>query len=171
MSSQRPNILFLVSDQHNAKVLGHTGHPDVKTPNLDRLAREGSRFSRAVVQNPICTPSRVCFTSGQYAHNHGIYQLSGPRPRLPTIFGHFRQHGYTTAAIGKIHCPEYWVEDDCDLFIETAGDCSIGGSPEYLKHISDRGLEDAHRLSELRSGPFGQCLDGYESPLPYRSCP
>ena len=79
--SNSPNILFIVADQHNAKVLGHKGHPDVQTPNLDRMAREGCRFDNAITQNPICTPSRVSFLSGQYPHNHGYYSLSGRNPR------------------------------------------------------------------------------------------
>lgn len=156
--SPTPNVLFILSDQHNAKVLGHQGHPDVKTPHLDRLAAEGVRFDNAISQNPICTPSRMCFISGQYCHNHGYYGLSGPNPRgLPTIFGHFRRAGYLTAALGKIHCPEYWVEDDCDVFHETC-DCSIGGrSAAYARFLEERGkaqLEDHVRLHEF--GPRGQ---------------
>lgn len=139
----KPNVLFILSDQHNAKCLGHKGHPDVKTPNLDRLAAEGVRFDNAITQNPICTPSRMCFISGQYAHNHGYYGLSGPNPNgLPTLFGHFRRNGYRTGAIGKIHCPEYWVEDDCDVFLETSG-CSIGGRCHaYDRFLREKGLEN-----------------------------
>ncbi|HBC87918.1 MAG TPA: hypothetical protein DCZ94_13270 [Lentisphaeria bacterium] len=168
----KPNIIFILSDQHNAKVLGHKKHPDVKTPNLDRLAAEGVRFDNAITQNPICTPSRTCFLSGQYAHNHGIYMLSGPQPNnLPNMLGTFRKAGYQTAAIGKIHCPEYWVEDQSDTFIETAPGCSINGAPEYLAHIRKQGLVEEHKISESRGGPFGQSLDGYQSPLPYRDTP
>jgi arylsulfatase A-like enzyme len=68
---KRPNVVFVLSDQHNAKCLGHKGHPNARTPNLDKLASEGVRFDNAITQNPICTPSRMCFISGQYAHNHG----------------------------------------------------------------------------------------------------
>jgi arylsulfatase A-like enzyme len=88
----QPNVLFVLSDQHNAKVLGHQGHPDVRTPHLDRMAAEGVRFENAISQNPICTPSRMCFLSGQYCHNHGYYGLSGPNPGgLPSVVGHFRR--------------------------------------------------------------------------------
>jgi choline-sulfatase/uncharacterized sulfatase len=169
--SSRPNILFILSDQHNAKILGHKGHPDAKTPNIDRLAREGVRFDNAIAQNPICTPSRVSYFSGQYCHNHGIYGLCGPKPNgIPTMLGHFRKNGYTTAAIGKIHCPENWVEEDSDLFLEVSG-CSVGGNPEYRAYIEGKGLAKEHTLSEKRSGPYGQCMDGYESPLAYRDAP
>jgi choline-sulfatase/uncharacterized sulfatase len=168
--AKRPNVLFILSDQHNAKVLGHQGHPDVKTPNLDRLASQGVRFDRAVTQNPICTPSRMCWLSGQYCHNHGYYALSGPNPGgLPTVLGHFRRFGYATGAIGKIHCPEYWVEDDCDLFHETCG-CSIDGrSPAYAAYLAERnltGLEDHGAMQEFGKRG-GQTCEGRPSKVSY----
>lgn len=166
----KPNILFILADQHNAKVLGHQGHPDVRTPHLDRLAAEGVRFDNAICQNPICTPSRTCFLSGQYCHNHGYYGLSGPNPNgLPNILGHFRLAGFRTAAIGKIHCPEYWIEDDADVFHETCG-CSIGGrSKAYEQFLRERGkleLEDHIGLTEF--GDRGiQSMEGRPSPLTF----
>lgn len=166
--AKQPNVLFIISDQHNAKVLGHKDHPDVQTPNLDRMAAEGVRFDNAISQNPICTPSRVSYLSGQYCHNHGYYGLSGPNPEnLPGILGHFRNAGYRTSAIGKIHCPEYWVEDQCDTFHETCK-CSIGGrSSQYKKFLEERGkleLEDHIKMSEF--GEAGrQSMEGRPSPL------
>ena len=55
--AKRPNILFIISDQHNAKVLGCKGHPHVQTPSFDRVAAQGVRFDNCISQNPICTPS------------------------------------------------------------------------------------------------------------------
>jgi choline-sulfatase/uncharacterized sulfatase len=168
--TDRPNVLFIVSDQHNAKCLGHAGHADVRTPHLDRLAAEGVRFENAITQNPICTPSRVSFLSGQYCHNHGYYGLSGPNPGgLPNVIGHFRRNGYRTAALGKIHCPEYWIEDTSDVFHETSG-CSVGGrSPEYAAYLEERGLtdlEDHGRLHEF--GPRGrQSVEGRPSKVSF----
>jgi len=168
---KKPNVLFILSDQHNAKCLGHKGHPDVLTPNLDRLAAEGVRFDNATCQNPICTPSRMCFISGQYAHNHGYYGLSGPNPNgLPTLFGHFRRNGYRTGAIGKIHCPEYWVEDDCDVFLETNGS-SIGGRCQpYDRFLREQGLENLEDHGAWQE--FGrrgrQTCDGRPSKVGYR---
>ena len=166
----RPNILHIISDQHNAKVLGHAGHPQVQTPHLDRMAAEGVRFTNAITQNPICTPSRVCYLSGQYPHNHGFYGLSGPNPGgLPTVLGHFRRAGYTTSAMGKIHCPEYWVEDDSDVFHETCA-ASVGGrSKAYEAFLRERGkleLEDHIGLTEF--GDRGrQSMEGRPSPLTF----
>ncbi|NQT51726.1 sulfatase-like hydrolase/transferase, partial [bacterium] len=167
----QPNVLFILSDQHNAKVMGHQGHPDVQTPYLDRMAAEGVRFDAAITQNPICTPSRVSWLSGQYCHNHGYYGLSGPNPRgLPTVLGHFRRHGYRTGAIGKIHCPEHWVEMDSDVFHETCG-CSVGGrSTKYAQYLEERDLthlEDHGALQEFgRRGR--QTVEGRPSKVSYR---
>ena len=167
------NILFIASDQHNAKVLGHVGHPEARTPQLDRMAREGVRCQAAISQNPICTPSRVSFLSGQYPHNHGYYSLSGRNPGgLPNIFGHFRDAGYFTAAMGKIHCPEYWVEDACDIFHESnsyrAGSV-VGRSAAYTSFLRERGveqLEDHILLPEFGEGGR-QSVDSRPSPLAF----
>ncbi|MEX1016048.1 MAG: sulfatase-like hydrolase/transferase [Phycisphaeraceae bacterium] len=167
----RPNVLFIIADQHNAKVLGHQNHPDVHTPRLDALAKQGVRFDTAICQSPICTPSRVSFLSGQYGHNHGYYGLGGPRPHgLPSVLGHFRQAGYTTAAIGKIHCPAYWVEDDSDRFQEVDG-TSIGGNPDYRQFLQQEGVLDAWQNGEKRKGIYGQSMDGFCLPLTYRQSP
>ena len=169
----QPNILFLVADQHNAKALSHQGHPDAQTPHLDRMAREGTRCENAITQNPICTPSRVSFLSGQYPHNHGYYSLSGPNPAgLPNIFGHFRRSGYFTAAMGKIHCPEYWVEDECDAFHESnswqAGSI-VGRSKDYTRFLQKRGVEELedHILLPEFGDRGRQSVEGRPTPLAF----
>ncbi|OPZ87508.1 MAG: Arylsulfatase [bacterium ADurb.Bin429] len=113
---QQPNILFLFSDQHHAGALGCAGHPRVRTPALDALAARGVRCARAFAQSPICTPSRVCYFSGQYALNHGYYGLDGAPPlHIPSLFTAFRGAGYRTGMVGKIHTPPGWLSRDCDL--------------------------------------------------------
>ena len=171
---KKPNVLFIMSDQHSAKALGRQGAFPVKTPNLDRLASEGVQFRRCVTQNPICTPSRVSFHSGQYCHSHGYYALSGPAPRgLPTVFGWFRDAGYRTGAIGKIHCPAGWVEKDCDTFVDVVG-TSIGGNPEYRGYLRERGLEDKYlnqkTFYERYAGRDAEKLRGQDPSLYLRTC-
>jgi arylsulfatase len=167
----RPNVLFIISDQHHAKCLGHAGHPQVRTPHLDRLAGEGVRFTHAVTNNPICTPSRMCYFSGQYAHNHGYYGLSGQTPEgLPTVLGQFRSAGYRTAAIGKIHCPAGWVEADSDVFLEAYGKLSPSGQSPYDDYLRARGLEqdrDDSFLQEQGASASYQTVEGRPSRLPY----
>ena len=62
------NLIIILSDQHNPRVLGCNGHPMVKTPNLDRLAARGTRFSSAYTGCPICVPARASFATGRYVH-------------------------------------------------------------------------------------------------------
>jgi choline-sulfatase len=167
--SDRPNVLLILSDQHNAKFLSCTGHPDVKTPHLDRMASEGVRFDACTTANPICTPSRISYFSGQYVHNHGYFGLSGPPTSLPNLFGHFRRFGYVTSAIGKIHCPAWWVEDQTDVFHETCN-CSIDGrSKKYAAFLTERGkLEKEDHLLLSEFGPEGrQRMDSRCSDLTY----
>lgn len=153
----RLNILQIISDQHLADALGCAGHRQAITPNMDRLAASGIRFTRAYTQNPICTPSRVSILSGQYCHNHGYYGLSGPTPtRLPSFLGHFRQHGYRTAAIGKLHLPNDphdWAADHVDLYLDCQNNHRHGNEfGMFHQYLEGRGLlaqEDSARLSEL----------------------
>jgi len=165
----QPNVLIIFSDQHNAQCLGAAGHPIVKTPHLDALAAQGVRFRHVICQNPICTPSRVSFHSGQYCHNHGCYgNMGGGLEGLPNTFGHFRRAGYRTASIGKNHCPEYWVEDQTDCFHEVYESCSVGGAPEYAAHLKQRGLyelRDDGAYPEQKPGQLN--VDGRASSLPY----
>ena len=151
--------------------MSHKGLTDAKTPNLDRMADEGVRFDNAITQNCICTPSRMSFLSGQYCHNHGYYGLSGPNPNgLPTMLGHFRRNGYTTAAIGKIHCPEYWVEHDSDVYHEPCH-CSIDGrSKKYAAYLEERGLTDLEDHGAMQEfGDRGrQTCEGRPSKVSYR---
>jgi N-acetylglucosamine-6-sulfatase len=69
----RPNLVFILMDDLRFDELGCTGHPFVKTPNIDRLAKEGAIFKNAFATTPLCSPSRACFMSGLYAHTNGIF--------------------------------------------------------------------------------------------------
>src|SRR5688572_29253424 len=70
--AKRPNIVLILADDLRWDALGCTGHPFVKTPHIDRLAREGVRFRNAFVTTPICLPSRASILTGQYAHTHKV---------------------------------------------------------------------------------------------------
>ena len=104
MAASRPNILCIVTDQHRADHLGCYGNPDVQTPNIDRLAREGVRFTESFVTNPVCMPNRATMFTGRVPKAHGLREngntLSPDATVLPEVL---RQAGYATASIGKIH--------------------------------------------------------------------
>lgn len=101
---RKPNFLFLLADDHAGYVLGCDGNRMAHTPNLDRLAREGTRFSAHHCNSPVCTPSRQSFFTGQLPHAAGVTLLSTPlAPDKPTLAKQFRSAGYRTAVFGKMH--------------------------------------------------------------------
>ena len=71
---EKPNFLFILSDQHNASFLGCTGNETANTPNLDALAAQGVLFENAYCQNPLCVPSRCSLLTGKYSKDLGIYE-------------------------------------------------------------------------------------------------
>ncbi|MAQ82706.1 MAG: hypothetical protein CMH12_05680 [Maritimibacter sp.] len=102
--STRPNILFLMTDQHSVRSMGD--HPDtpVETPNLMQLAAEGVRFDAAYCQNPLCVPSRSSLHTGKYGRTTGIYDNQHILPANgPTLARSLSDGGYRTALIGKSH--------------------------------------------------------------------
>ena len=110
---QPANILFITSDQQHWGELGFL-NPEVRTPNLDRLARRGTCFSRAYTVNPTCTPTRCSWISGTYPSQHGAYSLGTKMfEDVPTVNDVFRKANFRTALIGKAHfqplmaTPEY----------------------------------------------------------------
>ena len=106
-ADQRPNILFIMSDDHTAQAVGAyaTVLKDLNpTPTIDTLAAEGMTFDNAFCTNAICTPSRACIITGQYPHVNGVFDLRGniiPEKQVLPIL--FRNAGYQTAMIGKWH--------------------------------------------------------------------
>lgn len=114
--SPRPNVLFVLIDDLGYGDFSCTGNREVQTPSIDRLAAEGTRLGQFHVNSPICSPSRVAFTTGQYPQRWGIHSYLNSReanrkrgmsnyldPAAPAIARAFRQAGYATAHFGKWH--------------------------------------------------------------------
>ncbi len=105
-SATRPNILFIMSDDHAAAALSAYGGflaEAAPTPNLDRLAREGMLFRNAFVTNSICTPSRAVLFTGLYSHRNGVYKFTPLDQSQPTVPKLLQKAGYHTAFVGKYH--------------------------------------------------------------------
>ena len=99
-----PNILFVLADQWRFEAFGYAGNRDVKTPNLDRLQREGVHFVNAVSGMPVCSPTRASLLTGQRALTHGIFLNDVPlNPEAVTMAKVLRGVGYDTGYIGKWH--------------------------------------------------------------------
>jgi len=102
----RYNVLFIISDDLTATALSCYGNPVCKTPNIDRLAERGTRFTRAYCQATFCGPSRASFMSGYYPHATGVYGYVSGReaigPDRETWAQHFKNAGYYSARVSKI---------------------------------------------------------------------
>ena len=106
--ASRPNIVFIMSDDHGWQALSAYGRPDGvrinATPAIDRLASEGARFDQFHVENAICGPSRAAFLTGCFSARHG-FRVNGNRfdPTQPTWPGLLQESGYRTGVFGKWH--------------------------------------------------------------------
>ncbi len=98
------NLLFLCSDQHQREDSGCYGSSEVETPHIDEIAKAAVRFDRVYCQAPVCVPSRGSIVTSLYPHTHGAKILDDPLPAsVRTIAHYFRERGYLTGAIGKMH--------------------------------------------------------------------
>jgi N-acetylglucosamine-6-sulfatase len=108
----RPNVIFILTDDHRYDAFGFMDKPWLKTPNMDRIAREGVHFINSFVTTSLCSPSRASFLTGQYAHCHGVMNNLTPwRDSNVTYLELLHAQGYDTAFIGKWHMPGKGVPD------------------------------------------------------------
>jgi arylsulfatase A-like enzyme len=114
-ATDRPNVLFLMTDELHHRALSLTGNPYIQTPHMDRIAREGVLFTNATCVTPFCSPSRASMITGVYPHRHGIVlnvqerdtrpggQAPLPSGAFPTTEMTLHRAGYSTAFRGKWH--------------------------------------------------------------------
>src|SRR5580765_3564917 len=101
--ADRPNIIFIMTDDHAAHAIGADGSNVNKTPNLDRLAREGALLTSVFATNSICTPSRAAILTSQYSHLNGVTMFNRFDSTRMTVARLLQQGGYYTGMIGKWH--------------------------------------------------------------------
>jgi len=153
-AGSKPNVLFLICDDLNCD-LGCYGHPLVKSPHIDRLARRGVRFENAYCQYPLCGPSRASFMTGMYPdqtliHRNAIY-IREHVPNVQTVSQMFRRQGYFATRIGKIF--HYGVP----RHIGTGGhDDPYSWDQTFNPRGRDKDEEDL--IFSLRPGSFGGTL-------------
>jgi arylsulfatase A-like enzyme len=149
------NIIWIMCDQLRYDYLGCTGHPTLKTPNIDALARRGVRFSNAYVQSPICGPSRMSFYTGRYMRSHGSHWNGWPlRVGEPTLGDHLKKIGVRNVLVGKTH-----------MAPDLEGLKALGIAPDSIigVHVSECGFEPYERDDGLH--PTGRPRPRYDSYL------
>lgn len=154
IASRKPNVLFLICDDLNCDLACY-GHPLVKSPNIDRLAKRGVRFDRAYCQYPLCGPSRASFMTGLYpdqtlVRRNAVY-IREHVPNVLTMPQLFRKHGYFATRIGKIY--HYNVP----RHIGTSGH-DDPYSWNYTINPRGRDVDDEDKIFSLRPGSFGGTL-------------
>lgn len=175
--AQKPNVLFILCDDLRWNALGCAGHPTLKTPNVDRLAGEGVRFSNAFCTTSLCSPSRASILTGLYAHAHGVRDNFTELPAaLPHWPGRLADAGYETAYLGKWHMGEnndsprpgfsYFVTHRGQgKYFDTEWNLNGTGSREikgyYTTVVTDMALD---WLKKERAGkPWALCV-GHKAP-------
>jgi len=143
------NILFIMYDQLRFDYLSCAGHPHIQTPNFDRVAAKGVRFSNAYVQSPVCGASRMCFYTGRYASSHGAQWNGFPlRVGEMTLGDHLRDAGMDCWLIGKTH-----------MKADEAGMARLGLSADSV--IGARQADCGFDVWVRDDGLWGQGPDGF----------
>ncbi|MBT4499999.1 MAG: sulfatase-like hydrolase/transferase [Gemmatimonadetes bacterium] len=162
----RPNVLFIIADQHRWDFMGYESNGVTHTPNLDRLARAGSLSRSAYCNAPLCTPSRMAIASGRYGVNSGCFtNLHELPPDTPTFVEQFRSSGYRTCAIGKTHMEIHAYDSDLrsyrhrEFMNDLGWDeiCEISGNG-----MLRNGIRCAYSEFLRESGKFDEVLRFYE---------
>lgn len=157
--NEKVNVIFLFSDQHRADVFSYTGHPDVQTPNFDRMAQNGVVFNRAYCQDAVSAPSRNSLFTGLYPRTLGLldnpHVESTPLKNAVSIQKTFQENGYTTYAFGKRH-----LYDGGDAGWDVDKSFNKGESPNdnYVKWIEEQGF--AQEFGEDWAAEFGRFPNG-----------
>lgn len=182
------NILFIMADQLRFDYLGCTGHPTIKTPNIDALAARGVNFTRTYCQAAVCGPSRMSFYTGRYMFTHGgTYNNIPVRVDERTMGDHLRPLGYRVGLVGKTHFRRD-VEGMDKLGIEPTGDLGVmlsecgfepwerddGLHPDqsadpdlaYNRYLREQGYDGGdnpwHTVANSAEGPDGEILSGWQ---------
>ncbi len=157
----RPDVLILMTDQLNPYCLGCAGDRTVRTPHIDRLAAEGTRFNAAYTVSPVCMPARASFLSGLYPHNHQFWRNYTDRvfpEELAVMFRDIRDAGYFTAKVGKFHTFNPGWGEDFEAYADHYRAIGFEYAEEtpgpfmtpfhrsnYTRHLKARGLLEAYQ--------------------------
>jgi len=147
MSQGQPNILLIITDQQRTDTLGFRGQTPCRTPNMDRLAREGISFDRAICTSPLCLPSRASLFTGQYPHQIDMMQNNDRIRTEPTLTNRLRDRGYYTAYAGKWH-----MEPVRQPKAFTGREQELGLTEVHGGHVAAKGERAVDRWFDVAEG-------------------
>ena len=134
-ADSRPNFIIMIADDVSPEDIGAYGHPHIRTPNIDAMARDGMRFDAAFLTCSSCSPSRCSINTGRYPHATGAAELHQPLPEAQVTFAELlKQAGYYTAAAGKWHMGPH-AKRGYDKVTEGGGP---SGCEAWVKTLQDR---------------------------------
>lgn len=130
-AADKPNVIVMMTDDQRHDFMSGAGHPFIKTPNMDRIAKEGYRYTNTFVTNALCAPSRATLLTGQYSHANGVLDNLGSKlnPDAPWLPDELRKLGYEVAFCGKSHVPGNFRDKKWDYYFGYAG------QGNYLKPV------------------------------------
>lgn len=145
------NILLIHADQHRMDCIGAYGNPDVQTPNLDQLAKDGVLYHNAYCTLPVCTPSRYSLLTGQHVQEHqGWTNRSTLNPDIETLPDLLKKAGYRTKAIGKMHFTPTYLDVGFEELTLAEQDGGGRWDDDYHRDLMDNSLVDAIDLEDQR---------------------
>jgi len=163
-SQQRPNIIYIMSDDHDSKAISAYDRSLIATPNIDRIANEGILFNRCFVANSICSPARATLLTGQHSHKNGVKnnttRFDSSRITMPKLL---QQAGYQTAIIGKWHLHSYPTGFDYWKILPGQGQYF---ETSFINMQGDTAREHGY-ASDLITDEAVHWLDGREKTKPF----
>jgi arylsulfatase A-like enzyme len=167
-ASKRPNVLWIMMDDCRADAVGCYGKPWARTPNMDACAKRGVRFDVAIIQNPVCIPSRSSMKTGLYCHELGIMNMGKPpaiepayartaRRDAPNLVNEWKKVGITPVSVGKRHA----YEKDWDHRGDVEGEVSYLGEPkseDLKRRIEESGRKYPAAITRTHKWAIGGIL-------------
>lgn len=145
----KPNILIIHADQHRQDCIGAYGNRDIKTPNIDALAQNGTLYNSHYTVYPVCTPSRYSFFSGQYVHQHNAWTNISTLPNGTATFPKLlKAAGYRTCAVGKMHFTPAYQDIGFDKMVLSEQNGEGRFEDDYHSYLMENGLIDKLDLAD-----------------------
>lgn len=165
-----PNVLFIMSDQHQQKVTGCYGHEFIKTPNMDALAARGTRFTTAYTNSAICVPARAAIATGRYVNETHYWDNShGYEGRVKSWHHMSGEHGCAVTSIGKLH---FRADEDPVGFKESIIPMNVAGGTGDVRGCVKRPMPPSLKRSKTaeRIGPGESSYTKYDYEIMEKAC-